>query len=403
MPIDITFILAGILKSASMHTGLHRPDLLADYSRVRFSLGQAQLREAIRSWCCIYLAIEGVATGNGQQPYFSGDRTIEQASIESNPYELPETLHQAVIVQIFCTKVHSAMYDLDRAAGSATQPTRSSLLKLLEQDLQELEQRLATRQCHRTRVHFLAACVQLRAYWLFDDEDSSTRREGVLKAYDSAVRLISELQSGDSDGTPVRYITFLTSRVCFTAAVLISKVIHSSYAQYVDIEHGKQVFNTSISLFRQCGVEDNDIHGRVTKVLSQLWSIHMGLAGHTQHPPRLSLKSRLFFSIAHDALWQWREEYAGKPNNGAPSLPPPIMTPSSTMTFGGLSPVSPVRSEPLPNSSSQEVNGDPIADQMPLVPEQDDWTIGLLPQSAMQFDVLFPDTLMGYGDSSQAW
>jgi hypothetical protein len=402
LPLDITFILAGILKSASMHVGLHRPDLLADYSRIRFTLEPAQLREAIRVWCCIYVAVEGVATGNGQQPYFSADRTIEQASAESNPYELPDSLHSVVTIQLFCSKVHSAMYDLDRLEGSAVQSTRSSLFKLLEQDLRELEGRLDTTRSHRTRVQFLSACLQLRAYWLFDDEDSFSRREGIVKAFDTAVHFISELQCGETDSSPVRYITFVTSRTCFTAAILISKVIHSSYAQYVDTERGKQIFNTSISLFRQCCVEDNDIYGRITKVLAQLWSIHMGIAGHSQYPPRLSIKSRLFFSITQDALWQWREEYAGKPNNGAPSLPPPIMTPSSTI-ISGLSPVSPVRSELLPPHSLEFVDGDPVQNPIPSVPDQDDWTIGLLPHRAMQFDVLFPDTAMGYADPAHAW
>jgi hypothetical protein len=59
MPMDITFVLAGILKSAAMHTGLHRPDILTQYSRTRSTLEPAKLREAIKVWCCTYVAIEG--------------------------------------------------------------------------------------------------------------------------------------------------------------------------------------------------------------------------------------------------------------------------------------------------------------------------------------------------------
>jgi transcriptional regulatory protein LEU3 len=62
MPIDITFLLAGILKSAAMHTGLHRPDILTHYSRTRSSLDPAKLREAVKVWCCTYVAIEGCVT-----------------------------------------------------------------------------------------------------------------------------------------------------------------------------------------------------------------------------------------------------------------------------------------------------------------------------------------------------
>lgn len=59
MPTDITYLLAGILKSAAMHGGLHRPDNLTHYSRARYTLTKAELQEAVTVWCCIYIAVEG--------------------------------------------------------------------------------------------------------------------------------------------------------------------------------------------------------------------------------------------------------------------------------------------------------------------------------------------------------
>jgi hypothetical protein len=213
--------------------------------------------------------------------------------------------------------------------------------------------------------------------------------------------------------------------------------VHSSYSQYVDTERGKQVFNTSISMFRSCSIEDNDIYGRTTKVLAQLWSIHKDLFEKTQQPPGLSLKSRLFFSIAHDSLWQWREKYSGQPNNGAPSLPPPFMSPSSTSTNGdqpsahrppSSSAMSPIVSMPdhhilqAPNtfdnhttfssstgqqfmSPSDFSDANPIRETLPSVTEQEPLTrnIGYCPSNSMQFDMLFPDTVMGYADPEQTW
>jgi hypothetical protein len=235
----------------------------------------------------------------------------------------------------------------------------------------------------------------------------------------------------------VRYLAFFTTRVCFAAAVLISKVVHSSYGQYIDAERGKQAFNTSISIFKHCCVEDNDLHGRTTKVLAQLWSIHLSLYEKTEQPPSISLKSRLFFSIAHDALWQWREVYAGEPNNGAPSLPPPVITPSPTMIHDastsadrppGSSVLSSVRPKPgnntaqVPDTYDNDVafssstgqpflspsdfgDADPTRETMPSVHEEDQLArnIALIPSVAMQFDMLFPDTVMGYADTEQTW
>lgn len=56
---DITYILAGLLKSAAIHVGLHRPEIPDLYSGNRAPLGKAELLQAVRAWCCTYLAVEG--------------------------------------------------------------------------------------------------------------------------------------------------------------------------------------------------------------------------------------------------------------------------------------------------------------------------------------------------------
>lgn len=58
MSLDATFILAGILRTAAMHVGLYRPDILTQFSRVQYSLTSENLREAIKVWCCIYIAVD---------------------------------------------------------------------------------------------------------------------------------------------------------------------------------------------------------------------------------------------------------------------------------------------------------------------------------------------------------
>lgn len=173
---------------------------------------------------------------------------------------------------------------------------------------------------------------------MFDDTETPARREGIIKAFNTGMRLIEEVQLGKTNGSPVKYLTFLTLRLCLTAATFLSKVLHSAYRQHVDIERGTNAFNATISICKQCCVEDNDMNGRATKYLAQLWTIHTTMVENSQQPPSLSIKSRLFFSIVHDSLWLWREKYAGQPNNGAPSLPPPLISPTASKTYLDPSP-----------------------------------------------------------------
>lgn len=278
----------------------------------------------------------------------------------------------------------------------------------------------------------LSASLQLRAYWLFDHQESNARRNGVIGAYDTAIRLVSEIEKGESEGNPQRYLPFWTLNLCFASAVLISKVIHSSYGKLVDNERGKSSFNTVIQIFRKCSVEDNDMTGRVTKILAQLWTIHRtAQSDSSPGPPRLELKSRLFYSIVHDSLWLWREKYGGQPYNGAPKLPPPFMSPESMSApaSASLAPspgISPTRSESVnhtiqspievpvylaPSSADQfipepgfptgvDLSQEQLGQRNGLEADVLAWDIGLLDPSAMYFDVPFTDSNMGFGNQS---
>ncbi|VUC35648.1 unnamed protein product [Clonostachys rosea] len=427
MPEDTTFILSGILRSAAMHVGLHRPDILELYSRTRSTLGRPELLQAIRCWCAIYLAIEGASIGSGHLPALANDHTVEKAAVSSNPYELPESLHMAIIAQLFCDKIHVAFGN--------TNTYNISFLNDHESQLRELDTRLGSFQSPSAPIHFLSASFQLQSYSLFDDEDSVARRLAVLRAFDLGVQYIEALRHGEKDGFQLRYAPFMTLRVCLSAAVFISKVLHSSYGQFVDQRVGKAAFSACIPFFKQSSMEDNDMSGRTTTILSQLWVIHKDLFDVSPDaPPRLSVKSRSFASIAHDGLWQWRDRYAGTPSNGAPSIPPPLISPvsmavgkpppavgrpSTSLTCnaeqlqsgtsvgegeGAFANTNAIftdsqqqdpsqQQEPSPNLSFV---GEPVLEPWAQVSGNDDALVGIgfVDQDAMQFDLLFPNYMM---------
>lgn len=58
MSTDTSFLLAGIMRTAALHIGLHKPELLQDYSRVECQLGPSELREAVKVWAGCYIAAE---------------------------------------------------------------------------------------------------------------------------------------------------------------------------------------------------------------------------------------------------------------------------------------------------------------------------------------------------------
>ncbi|EXJ75025.1 uncharacterized protein A1O5_01721 [Cladophialophora psammophila CBS 110553] len=385
-----------------MHAGMHRADNISDFSRLRVSLQPAELRELVKVWCCFYVAVENAATMTGQEPYFHKDATIEQASEATNPLDLPEAVHCAVMAQQFCNKVHRAMTEVERQQGPVPQSSRVSVLEDLEQ------------------IHLLAARFQLRAYWLFHDEESAARRNGVIKAYEDATNLVSGFAVRHRTDSPFKYLPFARYQLCFTIGVFVSKVSSSSYRPFLDVEKGKRALDICVSFCKQCSVEDNDLPGRTTKILAQIWNLHREQPDTGLDPPRLSVKCRLLVSIVFDSLWLWRAKYAGQPGNGAPKFPPPFMSPAFTDISNTASPglrhpsaVSPTRhgtesttdqspdplNLPVPSrvvppirSTAEGPMPDPTQEAFEAVTEDDGimWDITILNSNLMSFDELDP-------------
>lgn len=240
-----------------------------------------------------------------------------------------------------------------------------------------------------------------------------------MKAYEAACHFLQTAKaSTESDGE----LSLAHLRVALTAACLISKVYHSSYGEHVNPERGKQAFNTCIFMFRQSCVEDNDMYGRATKILSQLWGLHANDTGQWSRPPTISLKSRLFWSISQDGLNKWREKYAEQTNNGRPKMPPPLKLSMNTSMNGEW-----IRNENWSKSHTaawrlgeEEVEGisrRPSAQELRssnstqvLVTDEPDFSQSFDGQSVdptttdiltgtdsyfMQFDMLFPDGILG--------
>lgn len=209
-------------------------------------------------------------------------------------------------------------------------------------------------------LDLLSAAFQLRGYWLLEPQESSLRRENIIRAYDNVLDLVTQMEVGDKSELPLKHASWWVYMVSIAGAIYISKVMHSSYRPYVDAERGKQTFNTCLYILRQCSVQDNDLPGRCNRLLTQIWNIHRGQAsedggggeggvevgGALQRPPGLKIASRMFFSIVYDSLWLWREKYGGQPANGAPGLPPPFIPASPSVSISASAPPPPLLPQP---------------------------------------------------------
>jgi hypothetical protein len=140
------------------------------------------------------------------------------------------------------------------------------------------------------QIYLAAARLYLHSFYFFDTSPTSSRKAGILKAYNSAISLVSVLVSADSSNNVLHYLPWYHSRSLLTAACVLVKVLKSSYAEELeDYEAGRKTFNECILALTRSSVSNNDVAGKAVKPLSQIW--HSG-AGSKQSPPELTIKSR---------------------------------------------------------------------------------------------------------------
>ena len=168
------------------------------------------------------------------------------------------------------------------------------------------------------------ACVQLRTYYFFMSPKTDVRKQGLLKSYAAAVTFISKVANAEDKWSFTLFSPSGFMRMLTVAAMVLMKVVNSSYASYIDTEEGSRAFNTAASLLRKSSVEDNDLQGRVNKIIAQLWNLHRNLNQRKVEDPTVHINTRWGASLLHDSLWTWREEFGGQ------KAPPPVLNPPTS-------------------------------------------------------------------------
>lgn len=168
------------------------------------------------------------------------------------------------------------------------------------------------------------ASLQLRSFYFF--ERPNHRQRGLLKSYATAVALINMTENAMHKSGFMIYSPTHFGHMLLTAGTIVLKILHSSFSSYVDFTSGKRAFNSAVTLLRRSSIEDNDLPGRSSKILAQLWSICESAPSRSElgREPSLQLKTRFNASVMHDALWIWRERSDRKSNSHprGPDLPP---------------------------------------------------------------------------------
>lgn len=309
---DSSWNTIGIAFYQAIRIGLHTPGLTSDILK---SSNKDLMNEQIRTWIACNIVSQTIASVFGFPGFFQPYGSLSLSlSLKGN--EIPHCLRQMLEIQTFDEQVEKTLnnnsYDPLRSSQSAE---RLPMIQLLENELNQLELRLCSNHefpIDDFRVLALyASRLHLLSYNFLDNDQMANfeLKRNFIKTYNAALAIIKhchQAQERDSDfvhNLPNAYILTI-----WQASVIIARLVNSSYKTILDVEAGKTLYQTAITLAKKASVMKHDLAYRSCGIMKSTWNLFKTLDANESRPLIITVRSRMSANIFFDTLWVLREK-----------------------------------------------------------------------------------------------
>ena len=119
-------------------------------------------------------------------------------------------------------------------------------------------------------------------------------------------------------GPVLSYTPYYIYQMMVAGGCTLLKLCRSFFANHIDMDYTKNLFNRTIWAIRDVSVSSNDLPERLAEVLAQMW--RLGGAPTTSNPEvddtlMLKVRCRMSMSLLYDSVWRWREDARTKGRN----------------------------------------------------------------------------------------
>lgn len=186
-------------------------------------------------------------------------------------------------------------------------------MDMLEGNFDLLQQALGSTLSFFNTLRLTTARLYLQCNYFLEETLSDQRREGILRAYSTAVSLITKSISHSTACEELPYAPSSTSRMILVAALVIFRVLHSSYAvpatPELDRNAGHVLYRAACLALRQLSVQNDekDFPTRGSEFLNELWQWAEADAELRNHEPTFHIRSRMGSSLVYDCVSMWRK------------------------------------------------------------------------------------------------
>ena len=171
-----------------------------------------------------------------------------------------------------------------------------------------------------TTLHMLGAGLHLHSYvFLISNRTSCFQEDLSSMYYESTTFLQAALDLEASTGRLLDYCCNFLFLMFLVAGCALIKILNSTFATYVDLVHGKTLFNGVVLAMRKISVRPDDMADRLAEKLTHIWQAEGSgiqsertLLHKDEDSLRLIIRCRMSVSHVFDCIWEWQSRVQNK-------------------------------------------------------------------------------------------
>ncbi|ONH65235.1 Regulatory protein LEU3 [Cyberlindnera fabianii] len=272
------------------------------------------LQEHNKTWIACNIVSQTIATSFGFPAFVSFDSSVIGSVRTGKQTGLPTCIRQMVEISHFEDQVAKVLNSNTVDAMGLADPTeRLPLLKVLGQQLNELEAKLVSEGVDDIRkFHLLSTRVHLLTYFFLDNTRLANfeLRRGLVLVFNAACALLSHASSMSAkDPKFFKYVPGMFVLQIWQSSCIVAKLVHSPLNDVVDIGAGRQLYISAMQLANKASILKHDMAYRSAGIMRNTWQLLKLLREkHDRTNWGVTVRSRMSASVFFDCLWLLREQ-----------------------------------------------------------------------------------------------
>ncbi|ORY69850.1 uncharacterized protein BCR38DRAFT_333745, partial [Pseudomassariella vexata] len=330
---DPTAIFSGAIMNASLllgiHTGKgHNPEFCFGIFQNNFTD-----EEAGYTWAGYNITAQRVSTSMGLPPVGCLFNQAVQNVIDGNTsFQVPSNFR----VMLECQKFSNRLSKTMTVCMDETRGVSLHIVEQLEEEFDAIRRLICSERSDcLDRFNALMVQLEIQTYYLLPlpGHHAEGLKRNILRAYTTAQTVIRASLDLEQQLRFLKHLPQFYFRNILNATCIISKVVRSSYRDFVAIKDADQSITDAIAVFRGCMIVETDLPARLANILESVWSARQ-TKWHEE--PVSAFSHRLGANVSFDCIRRWKNETdEARPK----SQPPPAEGSDTAISLPGADPL----------------------------------------------------------------